>query len=274
MKIRCTQMKYEPIFYLCASAFYLWPIFFSFTSVAAAAPTTQRQGLSAESTVVEILDALDARGKDLKDFSAQVSLATTDDSTGDSSSTSGKVIYQSKGNGDARIIVSFDKWITATNLMQKINHRYVLDNGVLDDRDYTENRETINHVLKPGEKLDLFKLGEGPFPLPLGQDKADVLTQFAAVKIAPESGDPAQTVHLQLTPKAGSQFAGNYKTIDIWVDMTTGMPRRIQTDDVNQTTTRTTDLTNVKVNSGVTDKDFILPPMPPGSDVVEGPSAQ
>jgi len=145
---------------------------------------------------------------------------------------------------------------------------------VLDDRDYTKNHETIDHVLRPGQKLNLFKLGDGPFPLPLGQDKADVLKQFDAVKIAPTSDDPAQTVHLQLTPKAGSQFASRYKTIDIWVDMITGMPRRIQTDDINQTTTQTTDLTNVKINGGVTDKDFILPPMPPGSDVVEGPLAQ
>ena len=29
-------------------------------------------------------------------------------------------------------------------------------------------------MLKPGEKLNLLKLGEGPFPLPIGQKKEDV----------------------------------------------------------------------------------------------------
>jgi len=266
MKIRFTQMT-------CASIFYL-SLNLAFLSVASGSPATQPQSLSVTSTVPEILDALDARGKDLKDFSSQVSLATTDDSTGDSSSNSGKVIYQSKGNGDARILASFDKRISAGSHLNKIDHRYLLDNGILDDRNYSENHETIYHVLRPGEKLDLFKLGDGPFPLPLGQDKADVLKQFDAAKIAPASDDPPQTVHLQLTPKPHSEFSNKYKTIDIWVDTTTGMPRRIQTDDINQTTTQTTDLTNVKINGGVTDKDFTLPPMPPGSDVVEGPLAQ
>jgi outer membrane lipoprotein-sorting protein len=223
--------------------------------------------------VDEILQALDDRGKNLKDFSADVVLSSTDDSTGESSSSSGKMVYQSKGNGDARIVVSFDK-LQQGDHARKVDHRYLLDNGVLDNREYKELRETINHVMKPGQKLDLFKLGEGPFPLPLGQAKAKVHAQFDVAEIGPASDDPTGTVHLQLTPKPSSQFSNRYKTIDIWVDTATGMPRRIQTDDINQTNTRTADLTNVKINAGVTDKDFVLPPMPPGSDVVEGPLSQ
>jgi outer membrane lipoprotein-sorting protein len=52
------------------------------------------------------------------------------------------------------------------------------------------------------------------------------------------------------------------------------MPRRIQTIDINQTETKTTDLTDIKMNGDITDKDFAQPPMPPDSDVVEGPYAR
>jgi outer membrane lipoprotein-sorting protein len=81
-------------------------------------------------------------------------------------------------------------------------------------------------------------------------------------------------VHLQLTPKLGTQFAKQFKTIDIWVDTASNMPRRIQTVDLNEVTTKTTDLTDVKINSGATDKDFAEPSLPDGWDVVEGPYGQ
>jgi outer membrane lipoprotein-sorting protein len=236
-------------------------------------PSTQPQGLTAKSSINEILDALDRRGKSLKDFSASVVLTDTDIGSGDFTSNTGTVVFQRKGADDARIRVSFSKQQRGGKIFD-VDHRYTLDNGILDDREYTKKHETVTKVLKPGEKLDLFTLGKGPFPLPLGQKKEDVLKIFDVAKIDPAADDPPQTVHLQLTPKAGTDFTNKFKTIDLWVDIATAMPRRIQTIDLNQTTTRTTDLTDVKINVGIGDKDFIQPDMPPNSDVVEGPYAQ
>jgi outer membrane lipoprotein-sorting protein len=274
MKIRCTQIKSRRNLNLCASDFYLWPIlFFFFLAQIASGQTTQPQALSPKSSIDEILDALDARGENLKNFSAKAVLTDTDISTGDATTNTGSAILQRKGNGDARIRIAFTKQQLGDKIFT-VDHQYTLDNGVLDDRDYKKKHETINRVLKPGQKLDLFKLGEGPFPLPLGQKREDVLKTFQVAKINPDPSDPPQTIHLQLTPKDGTQFAKQFKTIDIWVDTVTAMPRRIQTIDINQTTTRTTDLTDVKINGDITDKDFTQPPMPPDSDVVEGPYAQ
>ncbi len=160
------------------------------------------------------------------------------------------------------------------NKKKPVDHEYTLDKGLLVERDYDSKHETRQQILKPGQKLDLFKLGEGPFPLPLGQKKEDVLQLFQVQKIDPAKDDPPGTVHLQLTPKPGTQFAKQFKTIDIWVDIASNMPRRIQTIDLNEVTTKTTDLTDVKINSGATDKDFAEPPLPDGWDVVEGPYGQ
>ncbi|MGD0388452.1 MAG: hypothetical protein ABSC42_05795 [Tepidisphaeraceae bacterium] len=239
----------------------------------ASGPSTQSAALSAKSTVDQILDALDARGENLRDFSARVRLTDTDDSSGDSTINTGSVVLQRKGPGDARIRVAF----TQRRLGDKIfpaDHQYTLDNGILDDRDYLKKHENRTQVLKPGQKLDLFKLGQGPFPLPLGQKREDVLQLFDVARVDPAKDDPPGSVHVRLTPKDGTQFASRFKTIDVWVDIASAMPRRIQTDDINQTTTRTTDLSDVKINAGATDMDFAQPPVPSDWDIVEGPYEQ
>ena len=240
---------------------------------AAQAATTRPAPLSAQSSVDQILDALDARGENIRDFSAKVILTDTDESSGDSTVNIGTVVLRRKSADDARIRVAF----TERRLGDKIfpaDHQYTLDNGILDDRDYLKKHQTRTQVLKPGQKLDLFKLGQGPFPLPLGQKREDVLKLFDVAKVDPTNDDPPGTVHIRLTPKEGTQFANQFKTIDIWADITTEMPRRIQTEDINQTTTRTTDLSDVKLNAGASDKDFAQPPVGPDWDVVEGPLEQ
>src|SRR5947208_232042 len=65
--------------------------------------------LTPDSDLDTILDALHARGQDLKDFTADVVLHTFDERTGQDTAQLGKVAYQSKGGGDSRIRVSFDK---------------------------------------------------------------------------------------------------------------------------------------------------------------------
>ncbi len=163
-------------------------------------------------------------------------LTDSDNSTGDSTINIGNVILQRKGPDDARIRVAFTQKQLGNKIF-KVDHQYTLDNGLLVERDYQSKHETRQQILKPGQKLDLFKLGEGPFPLPLGQKRLDVLRLFQVQKIDPAKDDPPATVHLQLAPKPGTQFAKQFKTIDIWVDTASDMPRRIQTVDVNEVTT-------------------------------------
>jgi outer membrane lipoprotein-sorting protein len=266
---------YSPAFHLCSSVFYLWLILF-FASAATAAHSTGPT-LSPKSDINQILDALDARGKNLSDFSAKVQLADTDPVIGDSTIHTGTVLVQRLGppgqSDDARIRVTLNQE-QKDNKIKDYNHVYTLDKGVLDERDYIAKKETTRQILKPGEKLDLFKLGEGPFPLPIGQKKEDVLKSFDVQKIPPDPTDPPSTVHLQLTPKDGTQLARLFKTIDVWVDQTNTMPRRIQTEDLSQSSQRTTDLTDVKINTGVTDKDFAQPQVSDKWDVVVEPYGQ
>jgi len=224
-----------------------------FVSVAASADSQ----LNANSTREDVLDALNARGQGLKDFTADVSLAETDALNGETTTLVGKVWYQGKGEGDARMRILFDKKLFGEKVQPGAKVEYMLDKGWLNDRDYKRKVEIQRQVLKPGEKINLLKLGEGPFPLPIGQPREEVLKMFEVKKIDNKQGDPADTVHLELAPKQNSQFARKFKKIDVWVETKTNFPRRIQTVDKSEAETRTTDLTNINVNVGLKDDAFV-----------------
>ena len=219
--------------------------------------------LSAKSSVDQILDALDARGRNLKAFVADVSLTEGDASLANEVTRTGRASYQDLGDGSARLRVTFDQRDDGRRIFEE-KIEYLLEGGWLTDRDYRKKIEVRRQVLREGEKIDLLKLGEGPFPLPIGQKKEAVYEQFDVEKVAPAKDDPAGTIHVRLTPKPGGQFARKFDEIDVWVDTKTNMPARI--DTVQGETVRTTVLKNFTANPepALTDADFALPKIQDG----------
>jgi outer membrane lipoprotein-sorting protein len=248
--------------YVLAFAFLTMPAF------AQTRPTTQP-----DSSIDAWLDRLDARGKNLDNFAADLRLTETDNSTMLSTTRLGTVVFQRPKEGDARMKITFDKKIADENgppLNEKIE--YVLKDGWLIERDYRLKKQISRQVVRPGEKINLLKLGEGPFPLPIGQDKQKVHKQFDVKIIPPAKDDPADSaIHLQLIPKRGSQFERKFGSIDVWVDAKTDMPIRIEAVDRNGTTTRTTDLDHLKVNATLGASAFDLPSLPEGWERYEEP---
>lgn len=232
---------------------------------AAAEPKTP-PALTPDSSIDEILDALDARGDDLHTLRADVAKADIDTSLGEDPGNAdtrlGSIVYERRGDGDIRIRASFDR-IRTGEKVRTDRVEYTLDNGVLVDRNYRSRVEVRRIVQRSGEKLDLFKLGQGPFPLPIGQDKSAVHAEFEVSKPAPATGAPANTVQIRLVPRPQAQLSRKFKSIDVWVDLSDHLPRRIETLDVNETTTTRTELSNVRLNAPVADADFALEKISP-----------
>lgn len=223
--------------------------------------------LKPESTIDQVLDALDARGQGLTSFVANVKLTDTDAGLGDASSRTGKAWYQA--GESPRMRVTFDKReANGRAVDEKVE--YLLKGPDLIERTYRTKSQITHHVLRPGEKLNLLKLGEGPFPLPIGQKKEDVHAMFEVKKIDLKQGDSANTIHLQLIPKPSTRFERKFKTLDVWVDLKDNMPRRIETLDRNETTVRTTDLSDVQINPKLSDSEFTLPPIDGDWNLTEG----
>ncbi len=226
-------------------------------------PSDNLTALRPDSTVDDVLDALQWRGKTLKEFSADVKLSESDTVMGTTTERSGKVWFQSKPNDDARLRVRFDTKKLGAKPPQPDKKEYLLNNGWLIDRDYTSKNEVNRQISRSGEHVNLFQLGKGPFPLPIGQEKKDVHQQFDVTRLPPAKEDPANTIHLQLKPKDKSELAKKFSTIDVWVDVESKMPLRIETLDASLASDRSTDLENVTINpvAGLNDADFALEPI-------------
>jgi outer membrane lipoprotein-sorting protein len=132
------------------------------------------------------------------------------------------------------------------------------------DRNYNEKVENRRIILRPGEKLDLFKLGQGPFPLPIGQPRQDVYAQF---EVSTPKSDGGLT-HVTLKPRAGTSLAEKFLQLDVWVDPNDHMPRRIVTLSQDGAIESRTELSEVKINPQLTDADFQLPAVQ-GWDVIQ-----
>ena len=232
----------------------------------AEAPARRQAGaaLSPNSSVDEVLDALDSRGRNLREFVADVSLTEVDTATQLESTRTGRVWYQ-KQKDDDRIRVTFAEKLEG-RFARDEKIEYLLDDGWLIDRDYRRSVEVKRQVLRPGEKVNLLKLGEGPFPLPIGQPKAEVHREFEVTRGQASPDAPKGAVHVRLKPREGTRLARKFNMIDVWVDPGTSMPVRIEALDVNETTVRTTDLKNIRVNPepGLGDRDFALPKVEEG----------
>ena len=218
--------------------------------------------LGPNSTVDDVLDAMHDRGHDLRSFTADVTQNVTD-SQGYDTTRTGKAWFQVLPGDDARVHLLLDHKKVGERPPTKSVVEYLLDKGgVLTNRDYTSKTESSRQVVAPGQKLNLFELGKGPFPLPIGQDKAEVYKQFdVELKRAVPADDPPRTLHLLLTPKPGTPLAKQFKSVDVWVDVRQGMPVRVETVGPRGTPDQTTDLKNLQVNPPVKDGDFTLPPV-------------
>jgi outer membrane lipoprotein-sorting protein len=230
------------------------------------------QPIAPDATADQVLDALKARGDTMTDFTADVKLTKVNDATADSSADSGKVLFQKLGDGDGRIRVGFTQRVEGDKTFGE-NHEYTLADRWLVERDYSKKSEIRREVIRPGEKVNLLRLGQGPFPLPIGQDRQDVKKQFDVSLVAAAKDDPAGTVHLLLKPKDQTDLARRFAQIDVWVELKSGMPIRIVTLDANHENTQTTELTDIRLNTNLTDADFALPKVD-GWDVTEEPYQQ
>lgn len=213
-----------------------------------------------------MLDALDDTGKSIKEFSAKVKMTTGDPFAGDTKIESGQVFFTKKPNDDARIHVVLDKVQAGKKVTDELVE-YIYDDGWLIDRQYKKTAEVRRQVVKPGDKMNVMKLGEGPLPVPIGQKKEDVNKQFTVKVAGSDKSDPADTIHLALQPKAGTRYAHRFGTIDIWVNRQSKFPVKIRTEAPDGSDVHLTNLNDVMINpaGGLKEENLPLPKIDPSN---------
>ncbi len=173
--------------------------------------------------------------------------------------------------------------ITFTELLvdgakREDSKRFIFDGRWIIERNEKERQFFKRRLVAPGQVADPLKIGEGPFPIPIGQKKADMLARFAADVAAPTQGlegDEAQsppawlaeTVQLVLTPRPGTPEARDFTDIRVWYRTADLLPRRARTTNTDGSMTDVL-LINQKKNGPVDDAAFsVEPPDEPGWDI-------
>src|SRR5262249_37287848 len=121
-----------------------------------------------------------------------------------------------------------------------------------------------HQIVPPGEHFDPLKLGEGPFPIPIGQSSKEVLARFTASTIA-KSSDPtlasalgeAAVEGLLLVPRPGPKEAGQSDKTELFYDPTLLLPVGILLTEANGSR-KTVALRHLKRNEGLDEKQFMF----------------
>lgn len=243
----------------------------------ASAPVVDTQP-ALDPTIDRILSRLEAR--EVHDLRAKVSwkLWYVGDLEEDAQTRSGQIWYQ-RGRPVAKFLVHFTQKIAG-------NRRHTLDERHLfDGRWYVEMKSETKtferrEIRRPGDTTDPFKLGEGPFPVPFGQKKADILREFEVALVPPAEGEtardePREADQLKLVPRPGSSMFERYKEVRVWVAREGpfhGLPVKVYsakkegTGRVNSYLTLTFE--EIKLNEGFSGSIFELRP-PAGYEVFE-----
>jgi len=229
-------------------------------------------------SAAQLLDALEARGRTLQSYKAKVVYTREQRLLGDQQTRIGRVAYLAPARADAddadgdrsgdaeagndegdqtkdatKFAVFFNKLVVGRALRARKRY-FIFDGKWLAEIDPQRKQFIRRQVVGPGESFDPLKLGEGPFPLPLGQEKRRVLDIFEAELV--ETDDAGGGLHhVRLTPRADRDAGRNgaaFDQVDIWYDRRTLLPHKVVTvegDDEAEANVTTVKLTEAEVNT-------------------------
>ena len=205
---------------------------------------------------IEVLDKMDAAGKDFRTVRAKFDYELNQTAYEDITKRKGDLAY------------------VAPNLLRfeftdKPQETFVFDGRVLYHKKDATKQLIVWELRLPTEpQVESLELGKTPFPLPFGQKKEQVLKFFTAARDAKEeAADKGKRAVLALTPRKGAELAKDYKKVLLWVDTKTWIPTRARLFDMSDNVT-TVDFRDIETNKDIDAKQFLRPSVPQEWEVV------
>lgn len=210
------------------------------------APKPEPPALDAIKTVDELLAALETADAQLRTLQADIMYDREFAVLGDRQIRQGRLYYQDDGPGaapDAPRSRRFGIRTTTLQVGASIQDEVrdlVFDGRWLIERVPAEKQFIKRRIVADGQKFDPLRLGEGPFPLPIGQKRADILRKYVA-KLLPAEQDVtangetetdterlkkfvAGSYQLQLTPRPELLESEELRDIRLWYRPSTPEP--------------------------------------------------
>ncbi|MEX2672001.1 MAG: hypothetical protein WD294_07825 [Phycisphaeraceae bacterium] len=194
----------------------------------------------ADPQVVDWLDQLEERGQAIRTLTGSVSYARVDELLGEEQVRIGKLWYVAADDEDdqpARFAVHFNQLVIDDALRQQDRH-FIFDGEWLVEKQPDRKLFQKRQVVPPGESFDPLQV-DGPFPMPIGQRRDDVLARFNVELIEPEP-DHEHLVHLKLTPRDDvprGDGEADFDRVDMWFHRETLLPERVETRQGHHRTT-------------------------------------
>ncbi|MFG0242122.1 MAG: outer membrane lipoprotein carrier protein LolA [Phycisphaerales bacterium JB054] len=196
----------------------------------------------------ELLSALETAGNDVRQLSAVVRYVKTFAIQGDTQQRDGTLAFVSTPAGaeagatpDRRFAIEFqrlelDNGRRIEDASTGYRERYIFDGEWLAEVRPFDKQFIRRQVVAPGDKWDPLRLGEGPFPIPIQQRRADILARFDAelldgldgVEERGLRGVAGKCYQLRLTPKAEANEK-ELREIRVWYQRDTLLPRMAKT---------------------------------------------
>lgn len=220
--------------------------------VAASAPAPTP---AATPEAMELLELLESAGQRYQSLRADLSYHVLMKQLGDQELRKGYVAYLNpQGDEPGKFRVHFDSLRLGEGKPIKEVEDYAFDGHYLVMAKHKIKEMTFVQVTAEGERAQPMKLGEGPFPLPFGQNVQDVLTRFDATTKGATEG-PAGTRYLRLVPKPEQAEQASFTRLEMWIDPQTALPARLVSEDPSRNVT-TVDFTNIKTDPKLEDNTF------------------
>jgi len=240
---------------------------------APASATTTAPAFPIDPAVERILDRLEKKGDQITDIEADISYVKIDPVLEDRQEYKGILRFK-ESQPNPLFFIRFDEF-KQEGIVKKTKQWHVFDGQW-----YIEARESTKTIVKrqivrQGEPLEVFKLGQGPFPLPFGQKKADIVKNFEVKLVPPSSKDPANCDHLECIPRPGTPLYDKYEAIHFYIDRALDLPTRVSTTEKQERNRIMASFSHIRINPGLAASALRLPdlsgyqidtePLPPPS---------
>lgn len=234
-----------------------------------------------------ILDRLEQR--QVRDLRAEITWRNQYVLSSDAQTKRGMIWY-AQGEPVAKFKVRFDTKI-AGDRREKLGEEHLFDGNWYVELQPPPAKMVIRREIRAAsDRRNPYKLGEGAFPVPFGQTKADILREFEVQRVtATNPKDPPDCDHIRMIPRPGASTEDRYASIDFWISRggpASGLPVQVSaqqkdgTGEVNSTITLTFE--KIELNTGFNASVFeikvpagyqesIEPLGPPGAARPDGP---
>jgi hypothetical protein len=212
--------------------------------------------------VEKILDRLEKRGETIRDIQADLIYVKKDPILEDKQTYKGELLFKQE-EPNPRFMVRFDEF-EQEGVVRKKKEWHAFDgHWYIEAR---ENTKTIvrREIVPPGEQVEVFRVGQGPFPLPFGQSKKDIIRHFKVYRVPTAKGDPPNTDHLECIPRPGTEMDRRYGTVHFYIDRKLDLPVQVRTIEKEEEyeISATFPAESIRINQGLAASRINVPDLP------------